>query len=124
MPPLLELSVGEQRAAVLLVPFLITGAAILVAQPGKRTLAVRIGRGATRWEYMTLTALAYAMPGLMWWSTPSEPWPLLAWTTAPLALHLVRLVWDVDGRGLNPVLVCTAGICLWFAVTLSAGIVL
>ena len=33
---------------------------------GKRTLAVRIGRGATRWEYTALIAVAYAMPVVMW----------------------------------------------------------
>ena len=91
---------------------------------GKRTLAVRIGRRATRWEYTVLIAVAYAMPLIMWWSGLSEPWPLLAWTTAPLAIHLVRQVWDVAGRGLNPVLGGTARLCLWFAVTLGVGITL
>jgi 1,4-dihydroxy-2-naphthoate polyprenyltransferase len=91
---------------------------------GKRTLAVRIGRGATRWEYTALIAVAYAIPLIMWWSGLSEPWPLLACTTAPLAIHLVRQVWDVSGRGLNPVLGGTARLCLWFAVTLGVGIAL
>jgi 1,4-dihydroxy-2-naphthoate octaprenyltransferase len=91
---------------------------------GKRTLAVRIGRGVTRCEYTALIAVAYAMPVVMWWSGLSEPWPLLAWTTAPLAIHLVRQVWDVGGRRLNPVLGGTARLCLLFAVTLGVGIAL
>jgi 1,4-dihydroxy-2-naphthoate octaprenyltransferase len=91
---------------------------------GKRTLAVRIGRGATRWEYAALLAVAYAMPVVLWATGISQPGPLLAWTTAPLAILLVRQVWAVDGRGLNPVLGGTARLCLWFAVTLGAGIVL
>jgi 1,4-dihydroxy-2-naphthoate octaprenyltransferase len=91
---------------------------------GKRTLAVRIGRGATRWEYTALIAVAYAIPLTTWWSGLSEPWPLLAWTTTPLAIHLVRQVWEVDGRELNPVLGGTARLCLWFAVALAAGIAL
>jgi 1,4-dihydroxy-2-naphthoate polyprenyltransferase len=91
---------------------------------GKHTLAVRIGTGATRWEYTALMAVAYAMPIILWWSGRSEPWPLLAWTTAPLAIHLVRQVWEVSGRRLNPVLGGTARLCLWFAVTLGAGIAL
>jgi 1,4-dihydroxy-2-naphthoate polyprenyltransferase len=91
---------------------------------GKRTLAVRIGRKATRWEYTTLIAVAYAMPIVMWASGMSQPWPLLSWATIPLAIHLVRQVWEVGGRGLNPVLGGTARLCLWFAVTLGAGIVL
>jgi 1,4-dihydroxy-2-naphthoate octaprenyltransferase len=91
---------------------------------GKRTLAVRIGRGATRCEYSALIVIAYAIPVIMWWSGQSDPWPLLAWTTAPLAIHLVRQVWEVQGRGLNPVLGGTARLCLCFAVTLGAGIAL
>jgi 1,4-dihydroxy-2-naphthoate polyprenyltransferase len=91
---------------------------------GKRTLAVRIGRGATRWEYAALIAVAYAIPLIMCWSGLSEPWPLFAWTTAPLAIHLARQVWQVEGRELNPVLGGTARLCLLFAVTLGAGIAL
>jgi 1,4-dihydroxy-2-naphthoate polyprenyltransferase len=91
---------------------------------GKRTLAVRIGRCATRWEYAALIVVAYAIPVIIWSSGLSEPWPLLAWTTAPLAIHLVRQVWGVAGRGLNPVLGGTARLCLWFAVTLGAGLIL
>ena len=91
---------------------------------GKRTLAVRIGRGATRWEYTALIVVAYAMPLVMWASGLSQPGPLLAWTTAPLAFLLVRRVWEGSGRALNPLLGGTARLCLWFAVTFGAGIIL
>jgi 1,4-dihydroxy-2-naphthoate octaprenyltransferase len=90
---------------------------------GKRTLAVRIGRGATRWEYAALIAAAYMMPTIMWVMT-SQPGPLLAWATAPLAILLVRQVWNVGGRALNTVLAGTARLCLGFAITLGAGIIL
>jgi len=91
---------------------------------GKRTLAVRIGRGATRWEYTALIGVAYAMPVVMWAAKMPQPGPLLAWTTAPLAILLVWRVWRVSGRALNPVLGGTARLCLWFAITLGAGIIL
>lgn len=91
---------------------------------GKRTLAVRIGTGATRWEYTALLAVAYAMPILIWASGLSQPGPLLAWTTAPLAILVVGRVWHVSGRTLNPVLGGTARLCLWFAITFGAGIIL
>ena len=90
---------------------------------GKRTLAVRIGREATRWEYAALIAVAYAMPLIMSLMT-SQPGPLLAWATAPLAMLLVRQVWHVGGRALNRVLAGTARLCLGFAITLGAGIIL
>jgi 1,4-dihydroxy-2-naphthoate octaprenyltransferase len=91
---------------------------------GKRTLAVRWGARATRWEFIVLVVTAYAAPAFMWISGLTGAGPLLAWTTAPLALVLMRQVWVVSGRALNPVLAGTARLCLWFAVAFCAGIVL
>jgi 1,4-dihydroxy-2-naphthoate octaprenyltransferase len=91
---------------------------------GKRTLAVRIGSGATRWEYTALIAVAFAVPLVIWALGVSQPGPLLAWTTAPLAFLLVRRVWKGSGRALNPVLGGTARLCLWFAISFGAGIIL
>lgn len=91
---------------------------------GKRTLAVRIGREATRREYAALLGVAYAVPLVMVFFGITEPWVLLSWATAPLAIVLVRQVRTVTERALNPVLGGTARLCLWFAIALSAGIVL
>jgi 1,4-dihydroxy-2-naphthoate polyprenyltransferase len=93
-------------------------------EAGKRTLAVRIGPDASRWEYASLLTVAYATPVLMWLSRLTDPWPITAWVTAPLGLMLVRQVWMVSGRGLNAALAGTARLCLWFAIALSVGIVL
>jgi hypothetical protein len=60
---------------------------------------------------------------VMWWEL-SDLGPLVAWTTIPMAIQLVRQVWDGGGRGLNPVLGGTARLCLWFAVTLGTGLIL
>ena len=90
---------------------------------GKRTLAVRIGREATRREYAILLAAAYAAPLAMVVVGVAQLWVLLAWATAPLAFVLVRQVWTATERALNPVLGGTARLCLWFAAALSAGIV-
>ncbi len=91
---------------------------------GKRTLAVRIGREATRREYAALVGVAYLVPLVIVLLGLAAPWVLLSWVTAPLAMVLVRQVWSVSERALNPVLGGTARLCLWFAVALSAGIVL
>jgi 1,4-dihydroxy-2-naphthoate octaprenyltransferase len=91
---------------------------------GKRTLAVRIGRDATRSEYALLVFVAYAAPVVMWLSGLGDTWILLAWLTAPLAMGLIRKVWTVSGRSLNPVLGGTARLCFWFAVAFGVGIIL
>ena len=93
-------------------------------EAGKRTLAVRIGREATRREYALLLAVAYAAPPMMVVLGLAEPWVLLAWATIPLAFVLMRRVSTVTDRALNPVLGGTARLCLWFAIALSAGIAL
>jgi 1,4-dihydroxy-2-naphthoate polyprenyltransferase len=91
---------------------------------GKHTLAVRMGREATRREYAALVAVAYAVPLATVLMGLAAPWVLLSWITAPLAMVLVRKVRTVPERALNPVLGGTARLCLWFAIALSVGIVL
>ncbi|MBA3450266.1 MAG: 1,4-dihydroxy-2-naphthoate polyprenyltransferase [Chloroflexia bacterium] len=90
---------------------------------GKRTVAVRLGTAATRWEYTVLIGGAYATPLVMWLTGLTEGWLLVAWVTVPLAVLLTRQVWTIGGRALNPVLGGTARLCLWFALAFSAGIV-
>ncbi|MFN8594004.1 MAG: 1,4-dihydroxy-2-naphthoate polyprenyltransferase [Thermomicrobiales bacterium] len=91
---------------------------------GKRTLAVRLGSEGTRREYAFLLAIAYFVPLATWVSGVTAVWSLLAWVTLPLALALVKNVWSVTGRALNPVLGGTARLCLLFAITFGIGIVL
>ena len=66
------------------------------ARVGKNTLAVKIGRHWTRFEYCALLALAFAL-------TPAcgRPWPLLA---LPLAIAPLRRVLREEGAALNPAL--------------------
>jgi 1,4-dihydroxy-2-naphthoate polyprenyltransferase len=90
---------------------------------GKRTLAVRMGREATRREYAALVAVAYAVPLATVLMGLAAPWVLLSWITAPLAMVLVRKVRTVPERALNPVLGGTARLCLWFAISFAAGLV-
>jgi 1,4-dihydroxy-2-naphthoate octaprenyltransferase len=91
---------------------------------GKRTLAVRIGANATRWEYALLVAVAFVMPPAIWLTGLASARTLLTWATFPVAVLLIRRLWSAAGRALNPVLAATARLCLWFAVALSAGLVL
>jgi 1,4-dihydroxy-2-naphthoate octaprenyltransferase len=91
---------------------------------GKRTIAVRIGPRATRREYAALLGAAYAAPLGMVVLGIAGPWVLFSWATLPLAVVLARRVAVATDRALNPVLGGTARLALWFAVALSAGIVM
>lgn len=92
---------------------------------GKRTLAVRIGDRATRWQYALFTLLAYAMPLALAWGRHGAGWYLLPWLSAPMAGMLTRRVLGVTaGRELNAVLERTGRLLLAFGLLFSAGLVL
>ncbi len=91
---------------------------------GKRTLAVMVGRRATRLEYTLFLAAAYLIPpagwGAGWWGT----WALLSWLTLPLAWRSAVAVWTVAGRPLNATLAATARVALLFSLLFALGIAL
>jgi protein-S-isoprenylcysteine O-methyltransferase Ste14 len=66
MPQLLELSVGQQRAAVLLVPFLIAAGTILLARPAKLTVAGAFIGGL--WNLTTLMLANLLAVHMGWWT--------------------------------------------------------
>lgn len=92
---------------------------------GKRTLAVRIGDRATRWEYALLVIVAYLVPAALAFGAPGRTWLLLPWLSAPLAVvHVRRIHGGAAGRELNPMLGRTGQLLVIFGVLLSAGLLL
>ena len=88
----------------------------------KRTLAVRFGARAARWEHTItiagaygLSALAYGLGWLPLWSA------LLPLAASPLAIHEIRCVWSKDGPDLNPHLGGAARLELVFGLLFSLG---
>lgn len=90
------------------------------AQAGKRTLAVRIGAAATRWQYAALVAVpfvvALALAGV------AGPAMLLTLIAVPLAAREVRALHARTGAALNASLAGTARLHLVFGVLLAAGL--
>lgn len=91
---------------------------------GKRTLAVRIGKGAAIALYRVLTAAAYAVPIVFATVYNYSPWVLLPVLTLPLAIKLSRNIAVKSGAELNAVLAGTAGLLVVFGVLLSVGLFL
>jgi 1,4-dihydroxy-2-naphthoate octaprenyltransferase len=90
---------------------------------GKRTLAVRLGRGRSRMLYAAMLAAAFVTAPLPWAFGSMTPWLFLCWLAIPLALPLIRTVRTrVDGPSLNRALAGTGQLQLAFCVLLSAGI--
>jgi len=91
---------------------------------GKRTLAVRFGAAAARWQYVLCQAGAFlAMLGA-WVTGVGSPWILLTWALLPLSIRWARFVWREDGRALNPALAASGQIELFYALLASLGLVI
>jgi 1,4-dihydroxy-2-naphthoate octaprenyltransferase len=91
---------------------------------GKNTLAVLIGRAATRLEYLLLLGAAYLFVVWLWLGDSHTASVLLPWLTLPLALKLIRNVRTAtDGPTLNATLAGTARLSLLFSLGLAVGLV-
>jgi 1,4-dihydroxy-2-naphthoate octaprenyltransferase len=92
---------------------------------GKRTLAVILGRRASRAQYGILLGAAFLLPPLLG-AARLAPWAAsLACFAAPLAFPLLRAVFTrVEGPALNAALRGTARLHLIFGALFALGILL
>ena len=91
----------------------------------KNTLAVRVGREATRRFYVALVALAYAAVPITLAATGSSAWPLLALVSAPLAFRAADPVLNrTDGPALNDALARTGALLAAFSLLLGGGLLI
>jgi 1,4-dihydroxy-2-naphthoate polyprenyltransferase len=122
------------QAFVCAVPVGLLASAILVVnnvrdidtdrRAGKRTLAVRLGRGRTRRLYVAMLALAFATAPLPWAFGSMTGWLFLSWLALPLASRVARTVRTrTDGPALNGALAQTGMLQLLFCVLFAAGII-
>ncbi|MFN0247275.1 MAG: 1,4-dihydroxy-2-naphthoate polyprenyltransferase [Kofleriaceae bacterium] len=93
------------------------------ARAGKRTLAVRWGRGAALVEYAALLLVAYAVPvGL---AVTGRPWAALPLVTVPLAIVRARsLVKATTGPEHNSLLAQTGQLLALHGVLFATGLAL
>lgn len=90
---------------------------------GKRTLAVRIGPGATRAEYAALLLVAYAVPVALWWRGTASAAVLLPLLTLPYGVRLVRRMAGASaGPAFNTLLADTGRLHLAHGALLAAGL--
>jgi 1,4-dihydroxy-2-naphthoate octaprenyltransferase len=92
------------------------------ARSGKRTLAVRLGDGATRALYVALVIAAFLLVPLV---ALRRPWALLAFLALPAAVPPLRgLSSGRSGMALIPVLGDTGRLQLVFGLLLALGLAL
>src|SRR5690606_28032907 len=93
---------------------------------GKRTLAVLMGARATRFEYVLLIVLAYAVPVVLWLILGLHTFTiLLPLLSVPMAVQLVRAFFTTPiSPAFNKLLAGTARLSLVFSVLLALGLAL
>jgi 1,4-dihydroxy-2-naphthoate octaprenyltransferase len=91
---------------------------------GKKTLAVRLGVTGTRLEYSFCIFGANVVPLCMWIVGMESAWISIVLLSLPLALSLVRKIWNERGRDLNPALAMTGQLALLYSLLFSAGVIL
>ncbi|MEM1413792.1 MAG: 1,4-dihydroxy-2-naphthoate polyprenyltransferase [Myxococcota bacterium] len=94
------------------------------AKAGKRTLAVRLGRGGALGEYLFMLGLAYLVPLGLALSGTLGPAVLLPLLSLPVAAALFARLRREKGAALNAVLVGTAKLVTIHGVLFAAGIAL
>jgi 1,4-dihydroxy-2-naphthoate octaprenyltransferase len=90
---------------------------------GKGTLAVRIGREATRRQYTLFLLISYTIPLTLWQA--GVTWGLTFWLpllTVPRAVRLAYFVSTQQGRRLNQALKGTAKLHLQFGVLFALSL--
>ena len=92
---------------------------------GKRTVAVRIGRDATRRLYLALVGVAYLTLLITLLANDGPWWAALGFLSLPLVVPAARPVLTrVDGPSLNQALAKTGALLAAFSLTVSAGLVI
>lgn len=90
---------------------------------GKNTLAVRLGRPATRVQYALCVGGAYVFPLALWLAHVTSWLFWLPWLTAPIAYGLIRTVATrEDGPTLNGALRGTGRLHLLFGVLFAISL--
>ncbi len=89
---------------------------------GKRTLAVRYGRGFALGQYRGLIAVSYLTPVVLALSGDANPEVLVTLLSLPLALKTERAVSATEGRALNPLLAATAKLLAVFGLLFALGL--
>jgi 1,4-dihydroxy-2-naphthoate octaprenyltransferase len=123
------------EAFALAVPVGLLSSAILVVnnvrdidtdrRAGKRTLAVKLGRGRARRLFTAMIVLSFAAPAATFAFGGLTAWVLVTLAAVPLAVPLVRTVSSrSDGPALNAALAGTGRLLAVFSLLLSAGVLL
>lgn len=91
---------------------------------GKNTLAVKMGRKFTRYQYLLFMILSYAILFVVYFTYNQRLFVFLPLLTIPLALKLIRMIFKYKGSELNKTLELTAKLSAFYGALFAIGILL
>lgn len=93
-------------------------------QAGKNTLAVKLGRTFTKYQFIFLIAVSFLTPLVLFLLFDFNVWIFLPYLTLPVAFNITKMLFTLDGQQLNKTLELTAKLSALYGILFSAGMLL
>jgi len=90
----------------------------------KNTLAVKMGKTFTRYQFIFLIAISFLTPLVLFQFFDYTVWIFLPYFTLPFAAKTIRMITTLEGTDLNKTLELTARLSALFGLLFSAGLAL
>jgi 1,4-dihydroxy-2-naphthoate octaprenyltransferase len=90
----------------------------------KYTLAVILGKRFTKVEYISFILISFLVPIILFFGFNFHYWIFLPYLSIPIAINLVRMLFQSDGKELNKTLELTARFSALFGLLFSIGLII
>lgn len=91
---------------------------------GKNTLAVKMGRRFTQYQYFIFMILSYLILFVVYFTFNQRLYVFLPLLTLPLAIRLIKMIFSYKGEELNKTLELTAKLSAFYGFLFAIGILL
>ena len=91
---------------------------------GKNTLAVKLGKTFTQYQFIFLIAVSFLTPLVLFLFFDFKIWIFLPYFTSPVAYNITKMLFTLDGIHLNKTLELTAKLSALYGILFSAGLIL
>jgi len=93
-------------------------------QAGKNTLAVKLGKTFTQYQFIFLILVSFLTPLVLFLFFDFKIWIFLPYLTLPVAYNITNMLFTLDGIQLNKTLELTAKLSALYGILFSAGLIL
>jgi len=93
-------------------------------EANKKTLAVILGGDFSRWQFIFLILISYATSVVLFFNFNYSLWIFLPFSTLPIAIILIKMLYTLAGEELNKTLELSAKFAGLYGLLLSVGLIL